>query len=470
MKDRLFVEKRGSVGKDFINSLYILFKTALIHDLKNVALNNTVDKVIEFIHLLLEEDESFSLKVVQEHLFIDEVKIKVDIENFLASMFLIEEMKKRGVGSITFSTHLSIDELKRFIFAFISTDLKSPQPFEEFINKLTSLAVTHVTINRVKEEVENFDHVLEDTREMAKKIYFKTIAVASEIMDSEKLKNSAGIKKAKRLVQSMVDVMLQEESTLLGLTTLRAYDEYTYNHSVNVSILSIAMGQRLGYHRRELSELGIAALFHDIGKTGLPVELLNKPTEFTPEEWEIMRKHPVNGVKTLLKLKGLQEQAIRMIMASFEHHLNYDLSGYPKLATPRRVSLFGRITSIADCYDALTSARVYNRTPFIPDKALSFMMKKSNTAFDPILLKIFVNVVGIYPVGTLVLLNTRQLGVVTKAHPNPVNSYRPRIKIITDPHGNEIDGDNVDLSEYNSMSIARSLDHRKYGIEVSKYF
>ena len=470
MKDRLFVEKRGSVGKDFINSLYILFKTALIHDLKNVALNSTVDKVIEFIHLLLEEDESFSLKVVQEHLFIDEVKIKVDIENFLASMFLIEEMKKRGIGSITFSTHLSIDELKRFIYAFISTDLKSPQPFEELINKLTSLAVTRITIDRVKEEVENFDHVLEDTREMAKKIYFKTIAVASEIMDSEKLKNSAGIKKAKRLVQSMVDVMLQEESTLLGLTTLRAYDEYTYNHSVNVSILSIAMGQRLGYHRRELSELGIAALFHDIGKTGLPLELLNKPTEFTPEEWEIMRKHPVNGVKTLLKLKGLQEQAIRMIMASFEHHLNYDLSGYPKLATPRRVSLFGRITSITDCYDALTSARVYNRNPFIPDKALSFMMKKSNTAFDPILLKIFINVVGIYPVGTLLLLNTRELGVVTKANPTPTNVHRPRIKLITDPEGNEIDGNVIDLSENKGRSIVHSLDHRKYGVDVSKYF
>src|SRR3989337_888016 len=110
MKDRLFVEKRGSVGKDFINSLYILFKTALIHDLKNVALNSTVDKVIEFIHLLLEEDESFSLKMVQEHLFIDEVKIKVDIENFLASMFFIEEMKKRGIGWIRSSTHLYRDE------------------------------------------------------------------------------------------------------------------------------------------------------------------------------------------------------------------------------------------------------------------------------------------------------------------------------------------------------------------------
>ena len=470
MKDRIFEEKRGLLGKIFSNNLYILFKTALIHDINNIAFIAPLERTMESIENLLDMTNSFSLRLIQEYLFIDDIKIKVDIENFMASMFLIEEMKIRGIGSLTFNSEISLPELKRFIYAFINTNHESTDPFEDLKSKLSSQSVNNITIDRIKEEKEFFDHFIEDTREMAKNIYFKTLSVASEVMDSVKLKNTISIKKAKRLVQSMVDLMLEEESTLLGLTTLRAYDEYTYNHSVNVSILSIAMGQRLGYQRRDLGELGMATLFHDIGKIELPVDILNKPTEFTPEEWQIIRRHPVHGVKTLLKLKGLQEQAIRMVMASFEHHLNYDLSGYPKLAKQRRVSLYGRIASIADCYDALTSSRVYNRNPFIPDKALSFMMKKSNTAFDPILLKIFINVVGIYPVGTLVLLNTRQLGVVTKAHPNPVNIYRPRIKIITDPHGNEIDGDNIDLSEYNSMSIARSLDHRKYGIEVSKYF
>lgn len=456
--------------KDFINNLYKLFKTALIHDINNVALNAPVDKTMESIHLLLNSEDCFSLRMIQEHLFINDIKVRVDIENFLASMFLIEEMKKRGIGSIIFSANLSADELKRFIYAFLNVDPKSPGSFEDLVDRLSSASVSHISIERLREEAEDFDHVLEDTREMAKRIYFRTITVASEIIESAKLQNAASIKKAKRLVQSMVDLMLQEESTLLGLTTLRAYDEYTYNHSVNVSILSIAMGQRLGYHRRELCELGMATLFHDIGKIGLPVELLNKPSEFTPEEWEIIRKHPIHGVKTLLKLKGLQEQAIRMIMTSFEHHLNYDLSGYPKLATPRRVSMFGRVASIADCYDALTSSRVYNRTPFIPDKALSFMMKKSNTAFDPVLLKIFINVVGIYPVGTLILLNTKELGVVMKANPNPANIHRPRIKLITDSYGNEIEGEIADLSENHAISIIRSLDHRKYGIDVSQYF
>ena len=317
MKDRLFEEKRGSLGKELTNSLHKLFKTAIIHDPNNVAINSALEKTLESMKPLLNDGDSFSLRLVQEYLFIDDVKIKVDIENFLASMFLIEEMKKRGIGSVTFSVPQSGDELRRFVYAFINTDPKSIEPFEELSHKLIPQGVTSITINRIKEEAEYFEHVIEDTKEMAKRIYFKTISVASEVMESAKLKHSIGIKKSKRLVQSMVDLMLKEESTLLGLTSLRAYDEYTYNHSVNVSILSIAMGQRLGYHRRELSELGMATLFHDIGKIDLPIELLNKPSEFTPEEWQIIRQHPVHGVKTLLRLKGLQEQAIRMIMASF---------------------------------------------------------------------------------------------------------------------------------------------------------
>ena len=470
MIDRQLDAKRGFYGKEFVNNFYLLLKTALIHDTNNIALTVPIEKTIETIKILCIGGDSFSLRLIQEYLFLDETKIKVDIENFMAAMFFIEELKKRGIGSVKFDVTLSPDELKKFLSAFITTDKKSDDPFQTLAGKLSSQSVKNITIEKFREEEDVIEHEFGDTREMAKNIYFKTISVASEIMESAKLKNSVSIKKAKRLVQSMVDLMFMEESTLLGLTTLRAYDEYTYNHSVNVSILSISMGQRLGYPRNELGRLGMATLFHDIGKIDLPIEILNKPTEFTPEEWQIMRKHPVNGVKTLLRLKGLQEQAIRMIMPAFEHHLNYDLSGYPKLVRARRVSLFGRITSITDCYDALTSARVYNRTPLVPDKALSFMMKKSDIAFDPILLKIFTNVVGIYPIGTLILLNTDSLGVVIKANPNPLNIHKPRIKIITDPGGNEIDGEIIDLAEDAGKYIVRCLDHRKYGIEVSKYF
>ncbi len=470
MTSRLFEEKRGSTGKDFTNNLYKLIRTAQIHDFRNIATNSALDKAMESMKILLDSGGPFSLRLYQEHLFIDDVKIRVDIENFLACTSLINEMKKRQVGSITFKQQTASNELSTFIYTFNKMELNSAEPFQELEHRISSEGIINISVSRIEESDDDGIQVIQDSKEMATHLYFKTLSAVSDIMDSAKLKNAVGIKKAKRLVHSMVDLMVREESTLLGLTTLRSYDEYTYNHSVNVSILSIAIGQRLGYDRKELSDLGMATLFHDIGKIDLPIEILNKPSEFTPEEWKIMRTHPVNGVKTLLRLKGLQEQAIRMILASFEHHLNYDLSGYPRLASARRISLFGRITTISDCYDALTSARVYNRSPLVPDKALSFMMKKSASAFDPILLKIFVNVVGIYPVGTIVLLNTHELAVVVRANANPVNIHKPCIKLITDPHGNETDGETIDLSWEAKISIVQSIDHRKYGIDVSKYF
>ncbi|MBI5193992.1 MAG: HD-GYP domain-containing protein [Nitrospirae bacterium] len=470
--------------KEFLNNLHILIKTALIHDRSNIAISTYLTKTMESISIIMEGRESFSLRLIHDNLFIDDTRVKVDIGNFLAVMYLTEEMKKKNIGAITFHYDLSPDELKGFIYAFISTSpspLPSPlrgegrgglagETYEDIFHKLSSTSVHNITIDMLKEETEAFGHELKNTQEMAKDIYFKTLAIVSEIMESTKLKNAAHMSKAKRLIQSLVDLMLQDESTVLGLTTLKAYDEYTYNHSVNVSILSIAMGQRLGYSRRELSDLGMATLFHDIGKIDMPIDLLNKPSDFTAEEWQMIRKHPVYGVRTLLKLRGLQERAIKMVMVSFEHHLNYDLSGYPKLLSPRRISLFGRIASITDCYDALTSSRVYNRTPFIPDRALFFMMKKSGTAFDPIMLKIFINVVGIYPVGTLVLLNTNELGLVVKASANPHTIQRPVIKLISDSQGNEIDGDTIDLSYRKDISIKHSIDHRKYGVDVSRYF
>ena len=471
MTSTLFEEKKGSLGKLFTNNLYKLIRTAQIHDYKNIATIAALDKTMESIKILLDRGGPFPLRLHQEHLFIDDVKIRVDIENFLACTSLINEMKKRGVGSITFSQQTTLDELSRFIYAFNSLEIKSAEPFQELEHRLSSQGINNITVSRIeKRDEEDGIHIKQDSKEMATNLYFKTLSAVSDIMDSAKLKNAVGIKKAKRLVHSMVDLMVREESTLLGLTTLRSYDEYTYNHSVNVSILSIAIGQRLGYDRKELSDLGMATLFHDIGKIDLPIEVLNNPSEFTPEEWQIMRTHPVNGVKTLLRLKGLQEQAIRMILTSFEHHLNYDLSGYPKLASARKISLFGRITSICDCYDALTSARVYNRSPLVPDKALSYMMRKSDTAFDPLLLKTFVNVVGIYPVGTIVLLNTQQLAVVVKANANPANIHKPCIKLITDSQGNETDGKIIDLSWEEKIAIVQSIDHRKYGIDASKYF
>jgi len=243
-----------------------------------------------------------------------------------------------------------------------------------------------------------------------------------------------------------------------------------------VSLLSMALANRAGYPKAELADLGLAALFHDLGKSTIPMEVLNKPGEFTDDDWMAMRNHPTEGVLILSKTRGITNLPGRMAAAAFEHHMNLDFSGYPKLTVPWTLSLTGRILTIADCYDAMTSSRVYRREAMSPSKVLNMMFSKSGKAFDATLLKLFVNCVGIIPIGSLVMLETSELAVVLKPSADKANAERPFVRIITDPQGNSVDhGLEVDLTEKDETggfrhNIIRLIDNTEYKFDTSRYF
>jgi HD-GYP domain-containing protein (c-di-GMP phosphodiesterase class II) len=470
-------EKTSHLGKRLINQLFILFKTAQIHDIGNVALNQPVQNVLEILkELRSEAGGDVSIQVQDDCIFVHETKLKMDIEGFVSFIAIVEEFKKRQLGEVLFKVTVGGNDLRKFISALINLDVKQSSPFDVLKDQLKQQGMTSIEIEPMEAEKQVVAEVTVDTKQKAQNVYLRTVGIVSEVMESVKLRQSVSLRKSKRLVQNLVDSLLQDETTLLGLTTIRSHDEYTYSHCVNVGILSMAVGQRLGYDRIRLCELGLAAIFHDIGKSDIPLEILNKPTEFTEDEWKVMRRHPILGVKHLVKLKGLDDMTMKIIIGGFEHHLNYDLSGYPKLTTKRSLTLFGRIISLVDCYDALTSSRVYNRVPFPPDKALKFMLSKSGKAFDPLLIKIFVNCLGVYPLGSLVVLDSGEMGVVIQTNPNPDKADRPKVKLVTDSNGNEMDGQVLDLAAVNQASpaythtIARTVDAYKYGIDVGRYF
>lgn len=188
-----------------------------------------------------------------------------------------------------------------------------------------------------------------------------------------------------------------------------------------------------------------------------------------------MRNHPTEGVLTLTKLRGIGNLPGRMAAASFEHHMNLDFSGYPKLQVPWTLSLTGRILTIADCYDAMTSSRVYRREPMAPGKVLQFMFNKAGKSFDPVLLKLFSTCVGIIPIGSLVMLDTNELAVVMVPAKEKEFAERPVVKIIGDPEGNMLEGQEVDLREKNGdgqfvRSIVRLIDNTEYKFDTSRYF
>jgi putative nucleotidyltransferase with HDIG domain len=304
-------------------------------------------------------------------------------------------------------------------------------------------------------------------KKLVRKSYFNAVSHTKKIVQQMSSGEKINLKGSKRVITSMVNHLIEEEQFLLGMTAIKDYDEYTYHHSVNVSILSVALGHRLGLDRKRLIELGMVGLFHDIGKMNIPNEILNKPSNLSDDEWKVVRKHPVWGVMAILKIRKLDDFTINTSIVSFEHHINIDLSGYPQARNPVDIDMYSKIVSITDKYDAITSARVYSRVPTSPDKALSILMETAGTEIDPLVFKFFVNMVGVYPSGTLVMLDTKEIGMVYSNNQTIIS--RPRVMIMTDSMGRRVGQHIVDLTEKNSKgqylrTITKTMDVQKYNI------
>jgi putative nucleotidyltransferase with HDIG domain len=472
-------ESSESVAKNsrmLINQLHILLRTSQIHDIGNIALERPVTNLAGALEGIFKAAPEFVLKLRGEYLYIDETRIRYDIDDMVSYEFISRIMKEKKIGSLTFQHPVSKEDLKKSVYTLTSFIPPGPEGAEEELNiKLRDNGVNSIWAGPIDEAEKIKYDDLADQRKMAKKAYFQAVSVVKGVMNNIKSEQPTHLKKVKRVIQGIVDIILNEEASLLGLTTLKDFDEYTYNHCVNVSILAMTIGQKLGLDKNTLTKLGIAALFHDIGKVDVPIDILNKPSAFTDDEWTIVRKHPEMGVKAISKIRGLNELAASSMAVAFEHHIFYDLNGYPVTKEKKMPNFFSRIVSLADQYDSMTSARVYSRTPYTPDKALSLMMERSGGQLDPLLFKIFANIIGIYPIGTLVMLDTKELGLVFESSPNPEKLDRPKIILITDPSGKRIAGKTVDLGDKEpsgtyKRSILKALDPKKYRINLAEYF
>jgi putative nucleotidyltransferase with HDIG domain len=277
-------------------------------------------------------------------------------------------------------------------------------------------------------------------------------------------------------MQNAVNAVRQDDATLLGLANTKNYDEYSINHSVNVAVYAVALGQRIGIPKKHLSHLGMAGLFHDMGKTKIPEEILNKTEKLSPEERSILRSHPVIGTELIMRMKEWGELSARMVEGAFEHHLRYDLTGYPKLTQKKKITLFGRIVAMADFYDALVRPRVHHRFPYVSEKIVGIVLERSGKDFDPAIAKTFINMIGIFPLGTLALLNTNEMGIVTQVQEDTELIDRPKVCRIYYRDGEYRRGKVVDLTERDEVSgdfkrsIVKTLDPNEYNINVAEFF
>lgn len=458
-------------GVDLLIRFHIVDKIAKIYDAKNDAFQEQGKLLFEALTAVLKEGAEATFRVRHGALLLNGVRLKFGVGTYGIFKSVLEELRTRDVEAVSFLPGLGLQELFLFMSLFAKREKKDKGIYAQLVADLDAEGVEHVELEKISAE-----EIAQGLHKNTARMFFLSIVHLKESFARDQRQEPIKINTTRRLMQSIYNHIVEDEAFVHGLTNIKNHDEYTLNHSVNVCLLATALGRRLGLSRSELVDLGMAAFFHDLGKTETPLNILNKPGRLTDEERTIMEQHPFHGAEKLVLLKEFRRLPLRAIHVALEHHIKEDLSGYPRYFKKDDVNLFSKIVKVVDVFDAITTKRVYRTKDFTRVEALSFMLEQSGTEFNRVILKAFVNMMGVFPIGSVVALNTGEIGIVHDINPDPKLLLRPSVKLITDVEGNKVDGEVVDLAERVPetgrflRTIAAPLDPAKYGIEVADYF
>lgn len=463
-----------SLARRLLKQIPAAIKNAQLYPLDHPYFVHSLSLVQETLSELFKYRPEVTFNMVENELYFGNMAL---VEDSLNLRQFIEEFEKRKINSLTFLTAVSREELIDFMQILgreagdnCDSALVAGKMDEKNIKNIQLGAVIQSPVAPSEESggrtVMKFDAL---ARQKSQGMFFGSIGVIKQIMNSVENNQSFNLDNVHKVVTDIVGVINNNDKYLLGLTTIKNYDEYTFNHSVNVAVLSLYLGKLLGLNSEQLRVLGEAAILHDVGKVRIPKEILNKQGFLTPEEWKVMESHPVEGAEALSKVSGISDLSLAV---AFEHHLHYDLSGYPKTEKLREINLFSRLVTICDVYDAATSLRVYH-APVLPAKIIALIISKKGSFFDPVLAKAFVQMMGVYPVGSLVRLDNKELAVVYAN--NLDNILRPKVILVKQNIAGQ-DPVIVDLEEIASQSkgfkhtITEALAPQAYNIDITEYF
>jgi putative nucleotidyltransferase with HDIG domain len=351
-------------------------------------------------------------------------EVVVNGERLLRSASLVgfvRDMQEREIEKISIARGITREEIRAFIRELADVRAGAPLAARLEQNGVRRITLGRINIPKADDEATGIA--------AARRVYGSAVETAETLWQAAKAGDKPDPHAARKIIDSLAKLVSQDRTSLMALTALKRYDNYTFTHMVNVSVLAMAQARSLNLEGPLLREFGFAALMHDIGKVNTPLEVLNKPDKLTKDEFDQMKQHVVDGAHILRRTPEMPALAA---VVAFEHHLRQDLSGYPEHIAHRELNLCTQIVSIADVYDALRSKRVY-RDGLPSDRIRAIMTQKDSPAFNTKLLRRFINLMGLYPVGTLVRLDTDEVAVVTHEHPS--DPFRPQVKILLDRLG-----------------------------------
>jgi len=474
------VQARGgasiqSLGLGLLTAIYAAAQSLKLYPIENATVQQSLDELHRVAGRILKLEGVISMRLAEEFLFLNDSRLRLDLSNYAAFSFVTGLLRRHGVGQIEVGAQVTRDEWAPLVSLLLRPGDGGEPAFQAIAERFSATPVRNIAIGP-ESAVAEVEQDADENKRAAKRTYFQGVAVAKEVLTDTRLGKAVNVRRVKRAVQGIVDQVLNNETSLIGMTTLRDYDEYTFTHCVNVCIFSVVLGQRLGLNKLQLYELGLGALLHDIGKQRIDPEITKKTDRLNEQEWKTMQQHPVEGLLSLFSMRGFTEAPYRAMLIAYEHHMKTDLSGYPRNTRPRSPTLFARIVAVADGFDAATSQRSYQSVPWPPDKVLAEMRDNPKRGYDPLVVKAFLNVTGVYPVGTLVILDSHEMAVVVQANLNPKLLHQPIVKVISNAMGMPLPEPTVvDLSQTDAAgnpvrAIIKTTSADRYGIDVGDYF
>jgi putative nucleotidyltransferase with HDIG domain len=408
--------------EDLIRRLGATVRAAELYAPTHPLVNRTAAGLHGVLVPMLEGAPTIIIGFLEDDVVVNDFRLSRGSANMAG---LLRDMRDRKVEKITFGRGLEVTDIRGLM-----DELADRTASSAVGDRLTARGIRRIVVSKVAlEEVDSQEIGLV----AAKQMYSQAVAGAETIWAATKAGEQPNPADARGIIDSLSKLVYQDRSSLLALTALKRHDNYTFTHMINVAALSMAMARSLNLDGPMLREFGFAALMHDIGKVHTPLEILNKPDKLTDEEFKIMKQHVVDGAHVLRRTP--ETPALAPVVA-FEHHLKQDLSGYPENIGSRTLNLCTMVVSVVDVFDALRSNRAY-RAGMATDRIRHIMGQQDGTAFNRTLLRRFVNLMGLFPIGTLVKLNTEELGVVTQTHPD--DPFRPQVKLITNTKGEQLE-------------------------------
>jgi len=447
---------------DIVQRLSGALRAANLYSISHPSVGEHVRALLEAIQRLHKAEASVLIGFIGGEVIADDTPL-LAVTAYRTE--LIRYMQALGINRVLLDRGVTLDELTEFVRAVAQPSASALRAGPEAGGSDTDvdfLRLAHVRAGRIP--VDTTAGNWGSSAVTMRQIYSGSIDAARMVWESTRTEGAPDAPAAHDAVDQLAEAVDTSRATMIGLTGMKAHDEYTFTHMVNVSILTMAQARTLGIEGRALRALGLAALLHDIGKVRTPLEVLNKPGKLTPAERVIMRRHPVDGAAILRASKDIPRLAP---IVAFEHHLRPDSQGYPAgvLRTPINVGTV--LCSIADAYDAMRSTRVYQ--PATPaDRIMEIMVHNDGTQFDADLVRRFIGLMGVYPPSTLVRLTTGEVGVVIDSGSDNAGVA---VRIILDPSGARLEVPQVrylesqDDEDSAGIGIETALDPKACGID-----